>query len=169
MNGRLMSGIFVCGVLLLATPFITKTYGGESGEFKGSWIANGTRTPFSFGDGRQVFTFKIAGHVNLQTLLNKKKDYWSECVGLADSITGVVGRCVWKDLDGPETYITLQSDRLQQGSQVVGTIVGGSGKLAGISGDLSFNWSSVITQTDSEGIVNVTGQTINLGGRYRVP
>ena len=59
--------------------------------------------------------------------------------------------------------------QLQQGSQVTGTIVGGSGKLAGISGDLSFNWSSVITQTDAEGIVNVTGQTRNLGGSYRIP
>ncbi len=102
-------------------------------------------------------------------LLDKKKDYWSECVGLADSVTGVVGRCVWKDLDGPEIYLTIQSDRLQQGSQVTGTIVGGSGKLAGISGELSFNWSSVITQTDAEGVVNVTGQTRNLGGKYRIP
>jgi hypothetical protein len=169
MNGRLVLRIFVCGVLLLTTSPMPLSHGAESGEFKGGWIANGTRTPFPFGDGRQVFTFRIAGHVNLQTALSKKKDYWSECVGLADSVTGIVGRCVWKDLAGPEIYITLQSDRLQQGSQVNGSIVGGTGPFAGISGDVSFNWSSVIFQTDAEGIANVSGQSKNLSGRYRVP
>jgi hypothetical protein len=169
MNAGLILRILLCGVLLFASSPLPQSHAAESGEFKGTMIANGTRTPFPFGDGRQVFTFKLGGHVNLQTPLGKKKDYWSECVGLADSTTGVVGRCTWKDLDGPEIYLTIQSDKLQQGNQVTGTIVGGSGKLAGISGDLSFNWSSVITQTDAEGIVNVTGQTKNLAGHYRLP
>jgi hypothetical protein len=169
MTGRLMLRIIVNGVLLLISPLIVQSNAAESGEFNGSMIANGTRTNFPFADGRQVFTFKLAGHVNLQNLLDKKKDYWSECVGLADSVTGVVGRCVWKDLDGPEIYLTMQSDKLQQGSQVTGTIVGGTEKLAGISGELSFNWSSVINQTDAEGVVNVTGQTRDLGGKYRIP
>ena len=169
MNARVMVRIFVCGFLLLATLSLTDSHAAESGEFKGTLIANGTRTSFPFGDGRQVFTFKLSGHVNLQTSLSKKKDYWSECIGLVDSTTGLVGRCVWKDLAGPEIYLTLQSDKLQQGSQVTGTIVGGSGHLAGISGELSFNWSSVITLTESEGIVSVTGQSKNLSGSYRVP
>jgi hypothetical protein len=169
MNGASLFRIFVCVYLLLAMSFLTDSHAAESGEFKGTMIANGTRTPFSFGDVRQVFTFKVAGHVSLQTALGKKKDYWSECVGLSDSVSGVIGRCVWKDLAGPEIYLTLESDRLQQGSQVNGTIVGGTGYLAGISGELSFNWSAVTVQTDSEGITNVTGQAKNLVGRYRIP
>jgi len=168
MNGRLMLRIVVCVVLLLTASPLALSHAAESGEFKGNWIANGTRTPFSFGDDRQVFTFKIAGHVSLQTSLARKKDYWSECVGLVDSVTGLTGRCVWKDLAGPEIYITVQSDRLQQGSLVTGTIVGGSGKLAGISGDLTFNWSSVISLTE-DGVVTVTGETRNLAGHYRIP
>ena len=168
MNARLMLRLFVCGVLLLAASPVIQAHAGESGEFKGNWIANGTRTPFPFGDDRQVFTFKISGHISLQSSLARKKDYWSECVGLVDSVTGLTGRCVWKDLAGPEIYITVQSDRLQQGSLVTGTIVGGSGKLAGISGDMSFNWSSVISQTE-DGVATVTGETRNLGGHFRLP
>jgi len=164
-----MLRIIVCGVLLLTTSPMTKSHAAESGEFKGSWIANGTRTPFSFGDGRQVFTFKLSGHINLQTTIDKKKDYWAECVGLADSVTGFTGRCVWKDLAGPEIYLVVQGSQMLQGIQVTGTIVGGTGHLTGISGDVSFNWSSVIVQTDADGIVNVTGETRNLGGRYRIP
>ena len=169
MNGTSLFRIFLCGVLLLASSSFSSSHGADSGGFKGTWIANGTRTPFGFGDLRQVFTFKLAGHVSLQSPLGKKKDFWADCVGLADSVTGLIGRCVWKDLAGPEIYITLQSDRLQQGSQVTGTIVGGTGNIAGISGNLSFNWSSVIVQTDADGVVNVTGQTRNLGGQYRIP
>lgn len=169
MTGRFLLRLFVCGFLLLSSSFLADSHAADSGEFKGGWIANGTRTPFPFDDGRQVFTFKLGGHVNLQTTIGKKKDYWAECVGLADSTTGVIGRCTWKDLSGPEIYLTIQSDKLQQGSQVTGTIIGGTGPFKGISGELAFNWLSVITQTDAEGIVNVTGQTKNLGGSYRTP
>lgn len=169
MKGRLMLSVIVYAILLLTSPLTTRSHAAESGALKGSWIANGSRTTFDFGDGRQVFTFKLAGHVNLQTSLSKTKDYWSECIGLADSVTGIVGRCVWKDLAGPEIYLTIQSDKLQQGSLVSGTIVGGSGHLAGISGELSFNWSSVTTLAEAEGVVSVTGQTKNLSGTYRVP
>jgi hypothetical protein len=169
MLGTTVFRVLLCGGLLFASSLATTSHGAESGQFKGSWIANGSRTPFPFGDGRQVFTFKIGGHVSLQTAVGKKKDYWSDCIGLADSQTGITGRCVWKDLSGPEIYITLQSDRLQQGSLVTGTIVGGTGNLAGISGDLSFNWSSVISLTEDDGVVSVTGQTKNLSGTYRIP
>ena len=158
-----------CGVLLLAVVSVTVGHAADSGEFKGSWIANGTRTPFPFGDGREVYTFRLAGHVSLETTLAKEKDYWSECVGLADSATGVIGRCVWRDLAGPEIYITLQGDKLQQGGLISGTIVGGSGALAGISGDLTFNWASVVALADADGTVTVTGQTKNLGGHFRLP
>ncbi len=169
MNGQARFRIFLCGFLLFASLPLTAGHAAESGEFKGTWIANGTRTPFPFANGRQVYTFKQAGHVNLKTTLNRKKDYWSECIGLADSTTGISARCVWKDLAGPEIYIQLQSDQFQQGSKITGTIVGGSGPLARISGELSFNWSSVIVQTDENGIVSVTGETRNLGGSYRIP
>jgi hypothetical protein len=156
-------------LLLFAISPVTPSQAAESAEFKGSWIANGTRTSFPFVKGRQVFTFQIGGHVSLLTAVHGKKDYWSDCVGLADAATGIVGRCVWKDLAGPELYVVLQSDRLEQGSLVKGTIVGGTGPLTGISGELSFNWSSVIVQTDAQGIEELTGQTLNLAGRYRAP
>jgi hypothetical protein len=169
MNARFVQRIILFGVLLLAVSFLTDSHAADLGLFRGTMIANGTRTPFPFGDGRQVFTFKISGHVNLQSNLAKKKDYWAECVGLADSVTGINGRCVWKDLAGPEIYITLLSDRLQQGSKVYGTIVGGTGNLAGISGDMAFSWSSVISQADAEGTVSVTGETRDISGNYRIP
>ena len=161
--------ILLCAALLLAAGAPAACRAAESGEFKGTWVANGTRTIFPFGGDRQVYTFEVSGHVNLETTLGRKKDYWARCVGLSDSVTGSVGRCVWKDLDGPEIYLTLHSDRLQQESRVTGAIVGGTGPLAGIGGEISFVWSSVTFLAEAEGVTSMTGQTLDLRGAYRIP
>lgn len=155
-------------VLLLTIGLYTESRAADSGEFNGSWVANGSRENFPFSDDREVYTFELSGHVSLKTKLGKKKHYWSECVGLSDTASGAVARCVWKDLDGPEIYVTLQSDRLQSDQRVTGTIVGGSEHLEGISGDLSFVWSSISFQKEG-GKSMVSGQALDLSGRYQIP
>lgn len=140
----------------------------ESGKFNGSWIANGTRTRFPFDPNRRIYTFTLGGHVNLKTNLGKKKDYWSDCVGLSDSATGIVARCVWKDLDGTEIYLTLQGEKWQEETPFTGVIVGGSRTLQGIVGELSFTWSSFIVQQDAAGST-ASGQTLDLHGSYHIP
>ena len=49
MNGGWMIRIVMGGALLLATSFMNDSYAAEVGAFRGSIIANGTRTPFPFG------------------------------------------------------------------------------------------------------------------------
>jgi hypothetical protein len=156
------------GVLILALGLPSTGRAAESGKFSGAWIANGEREKFPFSDDRKIYTFTLSGHVNLQTSLGKQKDYWSDCIGLADSVSGVVARCVWKDLAGPQVYITLQSEKLQQDNPFTGTIVGGTQQLKGITGELSFIWSSLTFQ-DEAGKSSVSGQTLNLRGSYQVP
>ena len=163
---KLCGGIFF-GILLLTAVPVAESQAGEVGDFEGSWVANGTRKLFPFGD-RKVYTFEISGHVSLRTELGKKKNYWSTCVGFADTVTGMAARCVWKDLDGPEIYITLKSDRMQTDDQVTGSIVGGTDHLEGINGDLSFAWLTVTVQKEA-GVESVTAQTLNLTGTYQVP
>ncbi|MDX2481975.1 MAG: hypothetical protein QNK24_16760 [Desulfuromusa sp.] len=158
----------LCGILLLTAGTLTESQAAEIGEFKGTWVANGTRKPFAFSEDRKIYTFEISGYVNLQTDLGKKSDYWSTCVGFADTVTGMTARCVWKDLDGPEIYITLKSDRMQSDDQVTGIIVGGTDHLEGISGNLSFAWLTVTVQKEA-GAESVTAQTLNLSGTYRMP
>jgi hypothetical protein len=57
---------------------------------------------------------------------------------------------------------------MQQDNPVSGEIVGGSGHLAGITGDLSFIWSSVTFQTEDR-VSTLTGQTRALQGSFRIP
>jgi hypothetical protein len=172
MDGRFLKQCcryIIFALLLLSVGALTESPAAEVGEFNGSCVANGTRKLFPFSADRQVYTYRISGHVSLQTSLGKQKNFWSECVGLSDSVTGSVARCVWTDLSGPKIYITLQSDRLQTDSQVTGTIVGGTDRFKGISGDLSFDWTSVTFQEEANGESSVTGQTLNLSGRYQIP
>lgn len=159
--------IAIC-VFSLAVALPVSSNASESGEFNGTWIANGTRTRFPFDADRQIYTFTLGGHVNLKTTLGKKKDYWSDCVGLSDSATGIVARCVWKDLDGTEIYLTLQGEKWQETTPFTGNIVGGSGRLQGITGELSFTWSSFIVQQGESGST-ASGQTLDLHGSYQIP
>ena len=155
-------------VISLAFSLPTVSRAAESGAFGGTWVANGTREIFPYSDDREVYTFELSGHVRLKSNLGKKKDYWARCIGLSDSMAGAVARCVWEDLDGAEIYITLQSKQLNEDSQVNGTIVGGSEQLEGITGSLSFVWSSVSFQKDGK-TETVTGQTLGLSGTYQLP
>ena len=152
----------------LAVSFPVSISASESGDFRGTWIANGTRTNFPFSADRKIYTFSLSGHVNLKTNLGKVKDYWSDCVGLSDSTAGIIARCVWKDLDGTELYLTLQGEKWQEETPFTGNIVGGSGRLQGISGELSFTWSSFIVQQEESG-TTASGQTLDLQGSYQIP
>jgi len=169
LRARMFCQLAFIGFLLLAAGAFATAAAAETGQFSGTWIANGKRTAFPFGPDRQVYTFEASGHVNLETALGKKKDYWAKCVGLSDSATGSVARCVWKDLAGPELYLVLQSDRLQQDNLVSGTIVGGTGLLAGVTGELSFTWSAMTFVEEASGVTTMTGQTLDLSGSYRTP
>jgi len=155
-------------VVLLAISLPTVSKAAESGEFNGTWVANGSRVEFPFSADREIYTFELSGNVSLKTTIGNKKHYWSECVGFSDTAIGVIARCVWNDLDGSEIYLSSKSKPLHEGARVVGTIIGGSDRLTGISGDLSFVWSSFATQKDA-GKSMIMGQTLDLSGHYRLP
>ncbi len=163
-------------LLLIASTagFVTGTMcpgdvsAGQNGTFTGSWVANGTREFFAFGEERKVSLFKLSGHVNLKDVLGKDSDFWSECVGLADSETGSNVRCVWRSLDDEEIYLTLQASSLAQKTQVTGTFVGGTGSVKGITGTLSFEWSSMSFHREKDS-TTVGGFAKNLTGSFKLP
>ena len=156
----------VAVLLTVGLPIVSSAV--ESGEFSGTMVANGSRVEFPFSADREIYTFELSGNVSLKTTIGNKKHYWSECIGFSDTVSGVIARCVWNDLDGSEIYLSLKSKPLHEGARVVGTIIGGSDRLTGISGDLSFVWSSFATQKDA-GKSMIMGQTLDLSGHYRLP
>lgn len=146
----------------------SSTSAGETTNFTGTWIANGTRQLLPFGEDRNFYTFKMTGHVNLKQATGSELDFWSEIIGISDSKTGSEARCVWTDLEGRKLFLELKSDRMQSKTQVTGKIVGGTGKLANATGDLSFTWSSISFHHEGKA-TTVSGQTYDLQGSYQVP
>lgn len=138
----------------------------EEGTFTGTWIASGERQLQDFMEGRPVFTFHVKGHVNLKDHLGDVADFWSDCSGLWDAQTGSTARCVWRSMDGQKVFIVMNGQLLDEGLQVTGEIVGGTGKLAGIEGVFTFSWTSVFVNEDTD---TLTGHTENIAGTYRMP
>jgi hypothetical protein len=138
----------------------------QAGSFTGTWIASGQRQTFDFVEGRDVGTFRLTGHVNLQDDVGEVKDYWAECVGLSDSVTGSSARCVWRSMEGEKAYIVLSGQPLEERVMVTGEFISGTGSLQEIEGTFTFTWSSVFINKN-QGIF--TGQTKDLKGSYKIP
>ena len=153
-------------VFTLATGPVPEAVAEQSGIFSGTWIASGQRETFDFVEGREVGTFKLTGHVNLQDEVGEAKDYWAECVGLSDSVAGSSARCVWRSMEGEKVYIVLSGQPLKKHIKVTGEFVGGTGSLQGIEGTFTFTWSSVFVN-ENQGIF--TGHTQDLKGTYKIP
>ena len=52
---------------------------------------------------------------------------------------------------------------MRSGRRIAGTITGGTGRYAGMTGDLAFTWQYVIARGGTE----VQGRAVGLKGRYR--
>jgi len=164
--------LFFCicvNLLFLAQQSIVRdAESGETGTFTGSWTATGSKEILPFGEGRDTALFRIAGHVNLHDHIGNDYDYWSTCIGLADTVTGADVRCVWTSLHDDEIYLTLSGKLLTEGIPVTGKIIGGSNALQGITGSIQFQWSSMFSQSDNN-TTNIGGYAKELSGSYQLP
>lgn len=155
--------LLVAVTMVMPTPFLAAA---EEGTFTGTWIASGERQPQEFAEGRDVFTFRVEGHLNLKTGLHEVVDFWSECSGLWDAATGSTARCVWRDLEGQKVFVVLERQPLEEGARVTGEIIGGTGELNGITGKFAFSWSSLFI---NDTLDTLTGHAKDISGTYHIP
>lgn len=158
----------VNAILFVPLSYIERGNAAEAQSFHGTWVANGSKEVLSMGKNREATLFRLAGHVNLKDAVGKESDYWSECIGLADSETGSNAHCVWRGLNNQEIYITLQGKKLAVGSSVTGKIIGGTGAALGITGSIQFKWSSMSSHSAND-ITAVGGYAKELQGTYLLP
>jgi len=157
------AAFLAAALLAVAAPCLAQ----HEGTFAGTWSASGTWDPVEFPPDREVFTFRLAGHVNLKTDLGVESDYWAEMIGLWDAATGGTARCVWRHPDGRgAAFCVLEGLLVEEGVRMTGEFVGGAGALAGLTGTVAFTWSSV--QRDDEGKI-LTAYSEDLAGTYRLP
>ena len=137
--------------------------GTEWREFTGTWNAAGSRRMLAFGADRHVSTIELSGTLLLAGAERPGVGFRSELIALADSATGLVGRGVWTDERGDQVFTELKGEGTAQSNRITGTILGGTGRYAGVTGSYEFSWRFVLEAEDG----SIQGSATGLKGRVR--
>ena len=143
-----------------AKPFAAA---GEWREFEGSWNAAGTRRTIPLGSDRKGSILDLRGTMLLAGQGRPGVGFRSEVIALVDSETGLVGRSVWTDERGDQVFSELKGEGTAARNRITGTILGGTGRYAGATGNYEFSWQSVMEAEDG----SIQGRAVELKGRVR--
>ena len=132
-------------------------------EFEGSWNAAGTRHTIPLGADRRASIIDLTGTMLLAGANRPGVGFRAEVIALVDSATGLVGRSVWTDEHGDQVWSEIKGDGTAAQNHIAGTILGGTGRYAGATGDYEFSWQFVIEAEDG----SIQGRAVGLKGRVR--
>ena len=140
--------------------------------FSGSWSAVGRRQTLQTEAGRDAAIVQLSGTLVLTGSGRSggagrsgelASAFRGEAIGFVDGDQPGSGRAVWTDSRGDLVFSALKVERLGTGRRVTGTITGGTGRYAGLTGDWDLTWQFVIETEDGE----VQGRGADLKGRFR--
>lgn len=171
--GAVRPGLLAMFVLLLGGACSEKAQGpavptlapGESRTFTGTWSASGSRHTLRLGSDHRASIVSLSGSMLLTGSRSLGIGFKAEAIGLSDSRTGARGRAVWTDQRGDQIFSDIEGGPMGSGSTVVGTIIGGTGRYAGLTGEYRFRWEYVIDAEEGA----ISGRTVDLAGRVQAP
>jgi hypothetical protein len=132
-------------------------------EFTGSWNGVGSRHTIPLGEARVGSILNLKGSMLLAGPGRPGVGFHSEVIGLSDSAAGFQGRSVWTDEHGDQVFSQLQGEGTAAKNRVVGTILSGTGRYAGVTGSYEFSWQWVMEGEDGA----VQGRAVDLRGRVQ--
>jgi len=138
---------------------------GEWRTFTGTWSASGTRQTLRLGPDHRASIVSLSGTLLLTGTRGLGIGFQAEVIGMSDSRAGVRGRSVWTDERGDQVFSEFEGGPMGTGSALTGTIIGGTGRYAGLVGDYRFRWEYVIDAEEGA----ISGRTIDLEGRAQIP
>jgi hypothetical protein len=138
---------------------------GETRTFEGTWSASGTRYTLQLEPGHKTSILRLTGSLLLTGQRGLGVGFQGEAIGISDSQTGGVGHAVWTDERGDKVFSELKGQPLGTGSHIVGTITGGTGRFAGVTGEYELRWQYVIDSDDG----TISGRAVGLKGRVTAP
>jgi len=133
-------------------------------SFQGSWSAAGDRHVLELGAGHRAAVTSLSGSMVLRGERGLGVGFQARAVAFTDDLTGMIGRAVWTDERGDQIFSQLEGDPLASGRRVAGTITGGTGRWAGITGEYRFDWEYVVEGEEGR----VQGRAADLRGRARL-
>ena len=131
--------------------------------FEGTFSASGQHQAIPTESGRPALTVQLSGAVAITGGEGLSRGFRGEVIGFDDGSGVTVLRCVWTDWHGDRIFSQLKGETVATGRRIVGTISGGTGRYAGITGEYSFEWQYVVEAEAG----TIQGRAIGLRGRYR--
>lgn len=138
---------------------------GETRTFEGTWSASGSRHTLDLEAGHKASILSLSGAVLLTGEHGLGIGFEGEAIGFSDSVAGGTGQCVWTDEHGDKIFSQLRGQPIGTGSHVTGTITGGTGRWAGLTGEYELQWQYVIESEDGA----ISGRAVGLKGRATMP
>lgn len=162
---RVLLFIGVLGTLAAQSVPAAQGSGPASGElFEGSWSAFGQRQELQTESGQPAVTVQLSGAVAIATGAGLSRGFRGEVLGFDDGAGLASGRVMWTDSKGDRIFSILKGDRVAAaGRQMHGTITGGTGRYAGVTGEYEFHWQYMIAAEANL----IGGRAVDLRGRVR--
>lgn len=157
------------GVAIAILGFAAAALGQDSAQpdawctFDGTWSATGHRQTVPTEGERPAAIFQVSGAVVLTTGTGLSRGFRGEAIGIDDGRGITWGRSVWTDDRGDRIFSEWKGGPAQTGRRAAGTITGGTGRYAGLTGEFAFEWQYVVVADDG----TFQGRTSRLEGRYR--
>jgi hypothetical protein len=129
--------------------------------FEGTWSASGQRQILQTEPGRSAVTVQLSGAVMITTGTGLSRGFRGEVIGFDDGLGWIAARAVWTDDRGDRIFSGINGDSLSSaGRQMHGTILGGTGRYAGFSGEYEFRWQNLISVEGNQ----MNGRAVDLRG-----
>ncbi len=132
-------------------------------RFEGDWSATGTRQDLAMGPGRTASITHLSGALVLDLYEGLSRGFRCEAIGFFDGRDRAVGEAVWTDERGDQVFSDFEAKSAQAGAHVTGTVTGGTGRYAGLTGRYEFTWQFVLESPEGR----VQGRAVGLKGEVR--
>ena len=136
---------------------------GEWRSFEGTGTATGQRQTLHLGPDRKVSVVTLTGSLLLAGERRLGQGFRTEVIGYTDGRKGGTGWSVWTDSRGDQVFGEFRGGPIGTGSRFTGTLLGGTGRYAGVRGEYEFEWQYVVDAEDG----TVQGRIVALRGRFR--
>ena len=156
-----LPALLLAGVVLGQGPGAPPADGWRT--FEGTWSVSGQRQTVPTEGDRAAATVQVSGAVVLTSGEGLSGGFRGEAIGFDDGAGVAIGRSVWTDEHGDRIFGELKGEPMETGRRIVGTITGGTGRYAGLTGEFSLVWQYVVRAESG----TIQGRAVSLEGRVR--
>jgi hypothetical protein len=165
-----VSGMAVLLVALVGVAGTTTALSGQQAAaaddwrtFEATWSAAGERHALPADEGRIAVIVRLSGALVLKAGDGLSRGFRAQAIAFDDGRGAGVGRAVWTDDRGDQVFSDLAGQPAQTGRRVSGSITGGTGRYAGLTGSYAFTWDFIAPADEGR----IQARAVAVTGRFR--